>query len=154
MTIWNKEEPPKSVLKLYATMAAASRALDGDKMADSFFVASSYLSTATVLYKRGGFTPDEIAKLRAYASMSWDEIYSPGFFYDGSETERVLKGYEAQFFSTPANGPPGADNTDAAADPTGPDENRTARRQTRRRRAALDRDGPACLAQLCQRRVA
>ena len=31
VTIWNKEEPPKSVLKLYATMAAASRALDGDK---------------------------------------------------------------------------------------------------------------------------
>ena len=26
VTIWNKEEPPKSVLKLYATMAAASRA--------------------------------------------------------------------------------------------------------------------------------
>ena len=57
VTIWNKEEPPKSVLKLYATMAAASRALDGDKMADSFFVSSSYLSTATVLYKRGGFPP-------------------------------------------------------------------------------------------------
>ena len=56
VTIWNKEEPPKSVLKLYATMAAASRALDGDHMADSFFVSSSYLSTATVLYKRGGFT--------------------------------------------------------------------------------------------------
>ncbi len=73
------------MLKLYATMAAASRALDGDKMADSFFVASSYLSTATVLYKRGGFTPDEIAKLRSTThSMSFDEIYSPGFFYDGS----------------------------------------------------------------------
>ena len=34
VTIWNKEEPPKSVLKLYATMAAASRALDGDRMAE------------------------------------------------------------------------------------------------------------------------
>ena len=28
VTIWNKEEPPKSVLKLYATMAAAARAVD------------------------------------------------------------------------------------------------------------------------------
>ncbi len=34
VTIWNKEEPPKSVLKLYTTMAAASRALDGDRMAE------------------------------------------------------------------------------------------------------------------------
>ena len=29
--------------------------------------------------------------------MSFDEIYSPGFFYDGAENDRVLKGYVAQF---------------------------------------------------------
>jgi len=122
VTIWNKEEPPKSVLKLYATMAAASRALDGDKMADSFFVSSSYLSTATVLYKRGGFSADEIAKLRKHThDMSFDEIYSPGLFYDGSETDRTLSGYVAQFFSAPINGPPGSDQT-ASADPTAPDD--------------------------------
>ena len=120
VTIWNKEEPPKSVLKLYATMAAASRALDGDKMANSFFVSSSYLSTATVLYKRGGFSGDEIDKLRKHThDMSFDEIYSPGFFYDGSQTDRTLSGYVAQFFTAPINGPPSADKT-AAADPTGP----------------------------------
>ena len=64
VTLWNKEEPPKSVLKLYATMAAAAREVDAGDIADRFFVASSYLSTATVLYKRGGFTPEEIDKLR------------------------------------------------------------------------------------------
>ena len=64
VTLWNKEEPPKSVLKLYATMAAAAREVDPEHLANSFFVASSYLSTATVLYKNGGFTPEEIAKLR------------------------------------------------------------------------------------------
>jgi SAM-dependent methyltransferase len=122
VTIWNKEEPPKSVLKLYTTMAAASRTLDGDKMADSFFVASSYLSTATVLYKRGGFTADEIATLRKYThNLSFDEIYSPGYFYDGSQTDRVLSGYVAQFFAAPDNGPPGGPSSAAAdADPTAP----------------------------------
>ncbi len=118
VTIWNKEEPPKSVLKLYATMAAASRAIDGDKMADSFFVASSYLSTATVLYKRGGFTDVEIEKLRKHThDMSFDEIYSPGLFYDPSQTDRTLDGYVAQFFSAPVNGPPSGES---AADATGP----------------------------------
>ena len=69
-------------------------------IADSFFVASSYLSTATVLYKRGGFTADEIAALRKHThDMSFDEIYSPGFFYDGSQTDRTLDGYVAQIFS-------------------------------------------------------
>ena len=66
VTLWNKEEPPKSVLKLYATMAAAARDVDGADIANDFFVASTYLSTATVLYKRGGFTPEEIAKLREH----------------------------------------------------------------------------------------
>ena len=67
VTLWNKEEPPKSVLKLYATMAAAARDVDGARHRRTrFFVASTYLSTATVLYKRGGFTPEEIAKLREH----------------------------------------------------------------------------------------
>ena len=120
VTIWNKEEPPKSVLKLYATIAAASRALDGDRMADSFFVASSYLSTATVLYKRGGFSADEIAALRKHShDLSFDEIYSPGFFYDGSQTDRTLDGYVAQFFSAPVNGPPSS-SAKSDVDPTAP----------------------------------
>src|SRR5271156_1285400 len=107
VTLWNKEEPPKSVLKLYTTMAAAARNVDAAHMADSFFVASSYLSTATVLYKRGGFTADEIDKLRKHThAMSFDEIYSPGLFYDNSQTDRTLDGYVAQIFSGAAGGPP------------------------------------------------
>ena len=51
-----------------------------------FYVVSSYLSTATVLYKRGGFTPEEIAKLNAHTkAMSFDEIYYPGLKVDKSE---------------------------------------------------------------------
>ena len=92
VTLWNKEEPPKSVLKLYATMAGAAREVDPQQLADSFFVVSSYLSTATVLYKNGGFTPDEIAKLRKHTrNMSFDEIYYPGFVYDVSQTDSTLE---------------------------------------------------------------
>src|SRR5271165_3603231 len=109
VTLWNKEEPPKSVLKLYATMAAAAREVDPAHMANSFFVASSYLSTATVLYKNGGFTPDEIEKLRAHTrAMSFDEIYSPGFVYDPSQTDATLDGYVQQIFAGAAGEPPPA----------------------------------------------
>ncbi len=83
-TLWNKEEPPKSILRFYATVADAARAVDGN-IANSFFVASTYLSTATVLYKRGGFTADEVVKLREHTrAMSFDEIYSPGFGFDAA----------------------------------------------------------------------
>jgi spermidine synthase len=115
VTLWNKEEPPKSVLKLYATMAAAAREVDPAHMANSFFVASSYLSTATVLYKNGGFTPEEIDKLRAHTrAMSFDEIYSPGFVYDFSQTDSMLAGYVEQIFSGAAGGPPAAQPAESA----------------------------------------
>jgi spermidine synthase len=99
VTLWNKEEPPKSVLKLYATMASAAREVDPRHFPDSFFVVSSYLSTATVLYKNGGFTPDEIAKLRKHThDMSFDEVYSPGFAFDPTQTDATLNGYVQQIF--------------------------------------------------------
>jgi spermidine synthase len=99
VTLWNKEEPPKSVLKLYATMAAAAREADEGDIANRFFVVSSYLSTATVLYKRGGFSPEETSKLRAHTrAMSFDEIYYPGFEYDTSQTAKVLEDYQHQIF--------------------------------------------------------
>jgi predicted membrane-bound spermidine synthase len=100
VTLWNKEEPPKSILKLYATMAAAAREAAAGDIADRFFVAASYLSTTTVLYKRGGFTADEIGKLRAHTrAMSFDEIYSPGFPYDPSQGAKLLEDYRRQIFS-------------------------------------------------------
>jgi SAM-dependent methyltransferase len=123
VTIWNKEEPPKSVLRLYMTLAAASRDLDGAAMSKSFFVASSYLSTATVLYKRGGFTEDEVKALRKYThAMSFDEIYSPGLDYVGTQNNRVLDDYAAQFSSSTQNGP----TLGAAADATAPADDATA----------------------------
>ncbi len=109
VTLWNKEEPPKSVLKLYATMAAAARAVDAKDIADSFFVASTYLSTATVLYKSGGFTPQEVETLRKHTrEMSFDEIYSPGFPFDPTQTDATLKGYVEQIFGSAAGGPAAA----------------------------------------------
>jgi spermidine synthase len=112
VTLWNKEEPPKSVLKLYATMAAAARDVNGPDIANNFFVVSSYLSTATVLYKQGGFTADEIAKLRAHTrAMSFDEIYYPGIKVDTAELPQILQDYHDQFFF---EGPP--------PDPTAPQD--------------------------------
>ena len=80
-------------------MAEAARQIDGGAIADHFFVTSSYLSTATVLYKRGGFTPEETTKLREHTrAMSFDEIYYPGFVYDSKDTASVLTDYKNSIF--------------------------------------------------------
>src|SRR4029077_13464157 len=98
-------------------MAAAARDVAGQDgaapdIAKDFYVVSSYLSTATVLYKQGGFTAEEIAKLNAHTqAMSFDEIYYPGLKVEQSELAQILQDYRDQFFSQ-----------GEAADPTAPSE--------------------------------
>lgn len=120
VTMWNKEEPPKSVLKLYSTLGAAARAHDPASLARSFFVVSSYLSTATVLYKQGGFTDAEIATLRKHTSaMSFDEIYYPGMPAPASDATKIFTDYTAQLFGTqqkPGAPAGAADDADPAVD--------------------------------------
>ena len=117
VTLWNKEEPPKSVLKLFATMAEAARANGDRDISGNFFVASTYLSTVTVLYKRGGFTPADVQTLRRYTgSMSFDEIYSPGIVVDTSRGDHVFGDFRSTIFSAETGG---ADTAGAA--PSQPD---------------------------------
>ncbi len=125
VTLWNKEEPPKSVLKLYSTVAGAARAVDPDAGArdrpeaieNSLFAVSTYLSTATVLYKKGGFTPAEVATLRAHTrAMSFDDIYYPGIPFDASATDKLLADYRNAIFSdAPAPAAGKAATADGAA---------------------------------------
>ncbi|WP_245472199.1 hypothetical protein [Rhizobium jaguaris] len=110
VTLWNKEEPPKSILKFYTTIAEAAKAADPERAAQSLFVASSYLSTTTIVYKKGGFSPEEVSKLRDYTrSMSFDEVYSPGFVFDASKSAKLLADYRGSIFGN------GAATGDAAA---------------------------------------
>jgi hypothetical protein len=70
-----------------------------------------------VLYKRGGFSAEEVSKLREHTrAMSFDEIYSPGFVYDTAQTARVLEDYQHQIFFS-AEAEPGADPTPDGAPP-------------------------------------
>jgi len=99
VTLWNKEDPPKSVLRLYATMVGAARGVDHTNVQNTFYAVSTYLSTTTVLYKRGGFTPDEITKLHATTKgLSFDEIYYPGMDFDDSGADALLGEYHDQIF--------------------------------------------------------
>ncbi|MDR3470782.1 MAG: hypothetical protein P4M09_03695 [Devosia sp.] len=124
VTAWNKEEPPKSILKLYATVADAAKAIDPKGAQNDIFAASSYLSTSTILFKKGGFSPDEVAKLEAYTkSMSWDQIYGPGYPFDESQTATILSQYHDSIFGNADAGADGGGSATAAgaADPTGSD---------------------------------
>lgn len=112
VTVWNKEDPPKSTLKLLATIVGAARAEDGADVPRSFFVAHTYLSTMTVLYKKGGFTPGEIGRLRDCCSaMSFETVYYPGKPADRENRDALLAAYRQIYFA-----PPGEAESDSAVD--------------------------------------
>ena len=119
ITLWNKEEPPKSVLKFYATIAGAAQEFDPQTAAQSLFVASSYLSTTTVLYKKGGFTSDEIAKLRR---LHAGDVVRRGLFagalrFDTAKTTTLLAQYRNSIFGSGTSAD--ATTSDADNQPTG-----------------------------------
>ena len=102
VTVWNKQDLPKAVPKLFATMAAAAWEREGAAIADRFAVLHTYLSTATVLYKDGGFEPDELTRLvRHVDDMSFTLLYRPGQPFDVSNGPAVLRGFRATHFPEP-----------------------------------------------------
>ena len=104
ITLWNKEDLPKSVPKLFATVVSAARGLDGDAARNKLFIFHTYLSTVTVLYKKNGFTPSETAALREWSEdMSWELLHAPGgqadtAGFDPKGAARIWRTYRASHF--------------------------------------------------------
>jgi hypothetical protein len=79
ITVWNRLNPPRNVLRILTTVVDSLRAQGVENPENRLFVYDLFLSTATVLVKNSDFTAPEIAKLRNFAdSRSFDIIYYPG----------------------------------------------------------------------------
>jgi hypothetical protein len=100
VTIWNRESPPKAVLRLFSTMIAAAEQLDPGEVAERFYINHTYLSTVSVLYARGGFTEEEVATLDRHSrTMAFDVLYRPGMDYDPAGGEAVFRAFNDLFFA-------------------------------------------------------
>lgn len=100
VTVWNRENPPKAVLRLFATMIAAAEDVTPGDVADHFYVNHTYLSTVSVLYSRSGFTEEEAARLDRHArAMAFDVLYRPGMTYEGDEGAAVFEAFRDLFFA-------------------------------------------------------
>ena len=126
ITLWNKEDLPKSVPKLFATVAAAARGLDGDAARDRLFIFHTYLSTVTVLYKKNGYTPAETAALKTWSEdMSWELLHTPGARADRTGAARIWRTYRASHFVVgkapePETGRSGTEGAEAGGDGPAP----------------------------------
>ena len=108
VTVWNKEDPPKSTLKLMTTIVKAAEEARKGSAADDLFMAHTYLSTLSVLYKKGGFRPEELRELDGYCrKMSFEIIWPPedgGAV--GDDIDRVLEAYRGVYFAPRTDGGP------------------------------------------------
>ena len=99
VTLWNKEDLPKAIPKFLATIIAAARVRDGDEAAKKFFIVHTYLSTATILYKKDGFSDAEADKLAKHAEeMSFELLYRPGMKIDLADEDAIYAGYRGSYF--------------------------------------------------------
>ena len=104
VTVWNKEDPPKSTIKLLATMVMAAQGIGSDDLHNSFFVNHTYLSTFTVLYKKGGFTPAEIQELTVHCQkMSFEILYYPGQAAVSGDLEGILAAFRRDYLLSQEN---------------------------------------------------
>lgn len=105
VTVWNKEDPPKSTLKLMTTIVKAAGEARKGSAANDLFMAHTYLSTLTVLYKKGGFRPEELRKLDAACrKLSFEIIWPQEDGGAGSEDiDGVLEAYRSLYFAPRAD---------------------------------------------------
>ncbi|MEW6265943.1 MAG: hypothetical protein AB1641_22955 [Thermodesulfobacteriota bacterium] len=99
ITVWNKEDPPKSTLKLIGSLILAARAAAGRDVSRHLFLAHTYLSTLTILFKDGGFSDEEVRRLSDYCrKMSFEIIHQPGQAPVPDDLDRVFKAYRNAYF--------------------------------------------------------
>jgi spermidine synthase len=115
VTVWNKEDPPKSTFKILATMAMAAHDVGPDDVDRALFVTHTYLSTITVLYKKGGFSQVEISTLMAQCKkMSFEVLYYPDQPVLGDDLESVLAAFRKDYLM-PQNNDGAVDDVDYSA---------------------------------------
>ncbi|MEQ9812387.1 MAG: hypothetical protein RLO50_06370 [Azospirillaceae bacterium] len=102
MTVWNKENPPKSVLRVLATVVAAAEAEaardGGPPVAERFHISHTFLSTLTILYQPDGFDAEEAATLDSHAGrMAFELLYRPGQRWEG-DAAAVFRAFSDLYF--------------------------------------------------------
>ncbi|MFH1489128.1 MAG: hypothetical protein ABII06_09500 [Pseudomonadota bacterium] len=103
VTVWNKEDPPKSVPKLMRTLFLAAREAGSRDLSRNFFICHTYLSTLTMLYKKDGFTAAEERVLSDYCKkMSFEIIHQPGGEPPKGDLTKILQAFRDVFFDPQA----------------------------------------------------
>ena len=102
ITVWDRLNPPRNVPRLLATVVEALREEGLATIDRDIFSFNLLLSTATVLVKKDGFTPQETARLNEFCRrMSFDVNYYPGAPSDANRFDKLMQGYTDIYSGSP-----------------------------------------------------
>jgi hypothetical protein len=105
ITVWDRLNPPRNVLRLLTTVVDTLREQNAASASQRLFVFGLYMSTATVLVKNSDFTDAEIYDLRQFAlRRGFDIIYDGGIERRKGDLASVLAYYRAGLARNPAPG--------------------------------------------------
>lgn len=98
ITVWNRLNPPRNVLKLLSTVVTALRRQGVEDPGKRIYVFDLFLSTATIIVKNSDFTRKEIEALNEFCeSRSFDIIYHPGIQRRPFQLDEILRVYRDHF---------------------------------------------------------
>ena len=98
ITVWNRLNPPRNVLKLMSTIVASLRQQGVEQPENRIYMFDLFLSTATILVKNSDFTAEEIEKLNTFCeTRSFDIIYYPGIEKRDFVLDKILGVYRDHF---------------------------------------------------------
>ena len=91
ITVWNRLNPPRNVLKIISTIVSSLRKQGIENPEKRIFMFDLFLSTATILVKNSDFTEGEIYDLQRFCSKcSFNTIYYPGIAKKNIELQKIL----------------------------------------------------------------
>ncbi|HAP43649.1 MAG: hypothetical protein A2087_14485 [Spirochaetes bacterium GWD1_61_31] len=98
LTIWDRLNPPRNVLRLLNTINIAMEEAGFAAPAESLYSFGLFLSTSTILVKKGSFAVEEVQTLdRFVRSRSFETLYSPAGVQGVRDIDVLLSAYQAHF---------------------------------------------------------
>ncbi|GHV83104.1 hypothetical protein AGMMS50212_04440 [Spirochaetia bacterium] len=98
ITVWDKLNPPRNVLKLSNSISCAMRELKIQDAEECFFSFGLFMSTTTILVRKTPFTKEELKTLTNFVeSRSFDLYYSPNVQLKEHSVDFLMSSYRRQF---------------------------------------------------------
>ncbi|GMO26153.1 MAG: hypothetical protein Ta2B_06210 [Termitinemataceae bacterium] len=98
ITVWDKLNPPRNVLKLVNTISRAMRELNIYSSVDNVYSFGLFMSTTTILVKKSAWNEEEISTLNKFVDRcSFERFYVPNETLSENNVNSIIKSFKYQF---------------------------------------------------------